>query len=110
MEQANSVDEFLTLEQAERRYAVKRSTLYRYIGKGYLSTYRRAMDKRAYVKAADIEALRRFRQTVAVGGVTLAAVERARDFQRRVFGERQFSTSSAELIEKGRRERDEELP
>lgn len=110
MTEAQPFDELLTLDQVELRYAVKRSTLYRYVAKGYLSTYHRAMDKRVYVSKADIEALRRFQQTVSRGVPTPAAIERARAFQRRVFGERQLSTSSSELIEETRQERDEQLP
>ena len=109
MAQADPVQELLTLEQVEQWYGVKRSTLYRYIQKGSLSTYRRAMDKRVYVRRADIEELRAFRQAGLRGGLVLAAVQRARAFQRRVFGERQLTASSAELIEEARRERAEEL-
>jgi predicted site-specific integrase-resolvase len=102
--------ELLTLEQVEASYGVKRSTLYRYIQRGYLSTYRRAMDKHVYLRRADVDALRRFRQSERSHGPTLSAIEQARDFQRRVFGEQRLSTPSAELIEEARRERAAELP
>ncbi|MDO8690940.1 MAG: helix-turn-helix domain-containing protein [Dehalococcoidia bacterium] len=107
---ASPIEELLTLEQVTKLYGVKRSTLYRYIQKGYLSTYRRAMDKRVYVLRAEMETLRRFRATESPGGPSLAAVQRARDFQQRVFGERQLSEPSAELIAEARRERDGDLP
>lgn len=110
MAQPAPMDELLTLEEAQRWYGVKRSTLYRYIRRGDLPTYRRAMDRHVYVRRADLEALRRFQRPKPPGGPTLAAVERARAFQRRIFGERVLAVSSAELIEEARRERAEDLP
>ena len=52
---------------------------------------------------------RRFRRSEHTSGLTVAAVERARAFQRRTFGDRVLSTSSAELIEEDRREGSERL-
>jgi hypothetical protein len=106
MAEPAAIDDMLTLEEVENRYGIKRATLYRYVQKGALNTYRRAMDKRAYVRRADVEALRRFQTPVPRGGPTMAAVERARAFQHRVFGERILATPSSELIAEGRRERD----
>ena len=103
-------DDLLTLKEAEQRYEVKRSTLHRYIHRGDLTTYRRAMDKRVYIRRSDLEALRRFRPSEPRGGMNTAAIERARAFQRRTFGDRVLPTSSAELIEEARNERTEELP
>lgn len=103
-------EELFTLEEAERHSGVRRSTLYRYIRKGDLPTYRRAMDRHVHVRRADLDALRRFRRPAPPGGPTVVAVERARAFQQRVFGERQLATSTAELIEESRRERGEALP
>lgn len=99
----------MTVEQVEKQYGVKRSTLYRYMQKGSVSAFRRAMDKRVCLRRSDVEALRRFKPAGPRGGPTPAAVERARAFQRRVFGERVL-TPSADLIEEARRERTEELP
>lgn len=110
MAQPLSDDEMLTLEEAEEQYGVKRSTLYRYLRKGQLTTYRRVMDRRVYLRRAQLDALRRFHPTEQPGRPTIAAIERARDFQKRVFGDRVFTTTSAELIEEARRERTEELP
>ena len=110
MAQPAPSDELLTLMEAEREYGVKRSTLYRYIQRGELRTYHRAMDKRAYLRRADLETLRRFHPSVPRAGPTLAAVERARAFQRRVFGDRELGIPSSELIEEARRERAEDLP
>ena len=102
--------EMLTLAEAEQRYGVKRATLYRYVQQGKLQTYRRGMDRRVYVRSADIEALREFRTRPPATGLTVAAIERAREFQREVFGERVLATTSAELIDAARRERDMGLP
>ncbi len=104
------MDQMLTLEEAERWYGVKRSTLYRYIRRGILPTYRRALDRHVYVRRADLDELRRFQRSKLHVGLTLAAVERARAFQRRVFAGRAVSTPSSELIEEARRERDQGLP
>ena len=98
-------DDMLTLAEAEMVYGVKRATLYRYVQQGRLRTYRRGMDRRAYVRRTDIEAVRRFSAVASLGGPTPAAVERARAFRRRVFGGRMLPSSSAELIEAGRLER-----
>jgi len=100
----------VALADAEREYGVKRSTLYRYVRQGDLKTYRRGMDRRTYVRRADLVRLRRFRQSEPGGGPTIAAVERALAFQRQVFGERELRVPSAELIEEARRERAAELP
>jgi hypothetical protein len=101
----------LTLAEAEQEFGVKRATLYRYAQQGKLHTYRRGMDRRVYVRRADLEDLRRFRPPPpAEPGQFKAALERAREFQRRVFGDRVLTTTSAEIIEEARRERDEELP
>ena len=110
MAQRASVDEWLTLEQVEEQYGVKRSTLYRYTHRGDLQTYRRSMDRRVYVRRSELEALRRFRRPEPTSGPTLASVERARAFQRRVFGDRVLGTPTAELVEEARHERTRELP
>ncbi len=108
-EPAVSVD-LLSIVEAEREYGIKRATIYRYIQKGELKTYRRGMDRRAYLRRADLADIRRFRVADEGSGFTLAALERAREFRRRVFGGRVLPDSSAEIIEEARRERTEELP
>ena len=100
----------LTLDDAEHEYGVKRATLYRYVQRGHLKTFRRGMDRRTYVRRADVEALRRLRPSGPRLGLSLAAVERAREFRRRVFGGRILQTSSATLIEESRREHAAALP
>lgn len=92
MADPTAVQEMLTLEEAERRYGIKRAPLYRYVQKGVLDTYRRGMDKRACVRRVDIEALQRLPVPLHRPGPTIAAVERARAFQHRVYGGRGLAT------------------
>ncbi len=101
--------EMLSIDEAEREYGITRATIYRYIQKGELKTFRRGMDRRAYLRRADLEHIRRFRLSNEATGFTLAALQRARDFRRQVFGGLVLPDSSAEIIEEGRRERTEEL-
>jgi predicted DNA-binding transcriptional regulator AlpA len=54
-------EDMLTLDQVEKEYGLKRSTLYRHVAKGELSTHRRVGDRRAYVKREDVIKLREFR-------------------------------------------------
>jgi excisionase family DNA binding protein len=54
-------EDMLTLDQVEKEFGLKRSTLYRYVAKGELSTYRMVGDRRAYVKREDVVKLRGFR-------------------------------------------------
>jgi hypothetical protein len=68
------------------------------------------LDKRSCVRRSEVDQLRRFQPVVPTSGPTLAALERAQAFQQRVFGERVLKTPSAELIEEGRRDRDDQLP
>jgi predicted site-specific integrase-resolvase len=103
-------NEMLTLEEVDRDYGVKRATLYRYAQKGHIKIYRRGMDRRAYVRRSDIEAIRSFHPIVAVNGLTMAAIDHALELQRQIFGDRIFETPSSELIEEGRQERSDELP
>jgi hypothetical protein len=110
MAEAMASSEMLTLADAQREYGFKRATLYRYARQGRLKIYRRGMDRHAYVRRAEMEALRSFQPAAPRRGLTMEAVERAREFQKRVFGDRVLTPSSAEIIEAARRERDEALP
>ena len=87
MGESRATEDMLTLDEAEQEYGVKRSTLYRYVQKGELHTYRRGMDRRAYVRRSDVERVRGFHRPAQQRGPTLAAVDRAWAFQRRVFGD-----------------------
>ncbi len=54
-------EDMLTLDEVEKEYGLKRSTLYRYVAKDELSTFRIVGDRRAYVKREDVVKLREFR-------------------------------------------------
>lgn len=54
-------EDMLTLDQVEKEFGLKRSTLYRYVARGELTTYRIVGDRRAYVKREDVVKLREFR-------------------------------------------------
>ena len=51
----------LTIDQVEKEFGLKRSTLYRYVAKGKLATHRRVGDRRAYVKREDVIELIKFK-------------------------------------------------
>lgn len=102
-------DEMLTVDEVEQQYGVKRATLYRYVKKGELATYRRGMDRQTYVRRADVERLRRFRPEPPPKGLNPAAIERAIQFQREVFGDRLLTPPISEIIEESRRERSAEV-
>lgn len=53
--------DMLTLEEAEREYGLKRSTLYRWAKRGEVRVYRRPGDRKSYVRRAEVEKLRAFR-------------------------------------------------
>jgi hypothetical protein len=101
-------DEMLSLAQAQQIFGVKRPTLYRYIRQGRLKTYRRGMDRQAYVRRGDLESLRQFRPRQPATGFNLAALERAEAFRRRVFGDRALTPPTAEIIEESRLMRPED--
>ena len=54
-------EDMLTIDQIENEFGLKRSTLYRYVAKGELSTHRRIGDRRAYVKRKDVVRLIKFK-------------------------------------------------
>lgn len=54
-------EDMLTIDQVEKEFGLKRSTLYRYVAKGKLSTHRRVGDRRAYVKKKDVIELIKFK-------------------------------------------------
>ncbi len=56
---ANSED-MLTIDEVEREFALKRSTLYRYVRLGSVTSYRRACDQRSYFKRTEIESIVQF--------------------------------------------------
>jgi len=57
----------LTLDEVERDFALKRSTVYVYVRKGVLTPYRKVGDRRSYFMRSEIENLVQFqpRRTAA---------------------------------------------
>ena len=53
--------DMLTLEEAEREYGLKRSTLYRWAKRGQVQVYRRPGDRKSYVRRSEVEKLKEFR-------------------------------------------------
>ncbi len=56
---ANEKD-MLTAEQVEHEFALKRSTLYRYVRLGSITPYRRAGDRKSYFKRTEVESIVQF--------------------------------------------------
>jgi predicted DNA-binding transcriptional regulator AlpA len=54
-------EEWLTIDQVEKEFGLKRSTLYRHVAQGEISTQRRVGDRRAYVKREDVVKLLEFK-------------------------------------------------
>ena len=56
----NSRD-MLTINQVEQEFGLKRSTLYRFVQKGSLTSFKKPGDRRTYFRRRDLERLTRFR-------------------------------------------------
>jgi citrate synthase len=52
-------EEYLTGEEAARRLGVKRATLYAYVSRGVLRSYRQGIKRQRLYRRADVEALLR---------------------------------------------------
>jgi excisionase family DNA binding protein len=50
-------EEFLTVEEAAARLGVKRETLYAYVSRGVLKSYRQGMKRQRLYRRAEVEAL-----------------------------------------------------
>jgi hypothetical protein len=50
----------MPLDEAERRYGLSRSTLFRWLREGKIKGYRKPRDRRTYVTGADIRKLERY--------------------------------------------------
>jgi citrate synthase len=58
-------DEYLDVEEATRLLGVKRATLYAYVSRGVLSSYRRGMKRRRLYRRADLDRLLRLQPSAA---------------------------------------------
>ena len=52
-------EEYLTVEEAAARLGVKPATLYAYVSRGVLRSYRQGMQRQRLYRRADVDALRR---------------------------------------------------
>jgi citrate synthase len=52
-------EEYLTVDEAAERLGVKPATLYAYVSRGVLRSYRQGMRRQRLYRAADIDGLRR---------------------------------------------------
>jgi excisionase family DNA binding protein len=52
-------EEYLTVEEAARRLAVKRATLYAYVSRGLLKSYRQGIKRQRLYRRTEVEALLR---------------------------------------------------
>jgi citrate synthase len=65
-------EEYLTVDEAARLLGVKRATLYAYVSRGVLRSYRQGIKRQRLYRRAEIEGLLR----LAPSGATLAAAPR----------------------------------
>src|ERR671924_261758 len=61
-------EEFLTVDEAARLLGVKRETLYAYVSRGILRSYRQGIKRQRLYRRAEIEQLIRMVPSVPVGG------------------------------------------
>ena len=59
-------EEFLTVEEAATRLGVKPATLYAYVSRGILKSYRQGIKRQRLYRRAEIEALLRLAPSIAV--------------------------------------------
>jgi citrate synthase len=58
-------EEFLTVEEAAQRLGVKRETLYAYVSRGILKSYRQGIKRQRLYRRAEVEALTRLDRRAA---------------------------------------------
>jgi excisionase family DNA binding protein len=52
-------EEYMTVEEAARRLGIKRATLYAYVSRGLLKSYRQGIKRRRLYRRTEVEALLR---------------------------------------------------
>lgn len=60
METTTNTEDMLNIADVEREYGLKRSTLYKYAKKGLITIYKKAGDRRSYLKKVELENLTKF--------------------------------------------------
>jgi citrate synthase len=59
-------DEYLTVDEAAERLGVKPATLYAYVSRGVLRSYRQGMRRQRLYRRADVDGLRRLQPSAAM--------------------------------------------
>jgi len=52
--------DMLSMDEVEREYGLKRSTVYKYVKKSLITPYKRVGDRRSYFKRHELEKLTQF--------------------------------------------------
>jgi len=68
-------EEYLTGEEAARRLGVKRATLYAYVSRGLLKSYRQGIKRQRLYRRADVEELLRLSPGTAPEPAALGSAE-----------------------------------
>jgi citrate synthase len=63
-------EDYLTVDEAAARLGVKPATLYAYVSRGVLQSYRQGMQRQRLYRRVDVDALRRLQPSVSGGGST----------------------------------------
>jgi excisionase family DNA binding protein len=71
-------EEYMTVEEAARRLGVKRATLYAYVSRGLLRSYRQGIKRRRLYRRAEVEALLRLAPS-GEGATNIPAARRPSD-------------------------------
>jgi citrate synthase len=69
-------EEFLTVDEAARLLGVKRATLYAYVSRGMLRSYRQGIKRQRLYRRDEVEALVRLSPSQAEGPVSAARARR----------------------------------
>jgi citrate synthase len=75
--------EYLTADEAARRLGIKRATLYAYVSRGILASYRQGIKRERLYRRADVERLLRINPSGAGSAAAAAprAVPRLREWE-----------------------------
>ena len=60
-------EEYLTVDEAAARLEVKPATLYAYVSRGVLQSYRQGMQRQRLYRRIDVDGLRRLQPSVSAG-------------------------------------------
>ena len=60
MDTTTNTEDMLNIAEVEREYGLRRSTLYKYAKKGLITIYKKAGDRRSYLKKVELEKLTQF--------------------------------------------------